>query len=110
MFPGMNQKMLKDAMKKMGVKQEQIPAVEVIIKTEDGKLLVKEPEVMKVVMMGQESLQITGKMEFVKGVDEGDVHVVQEQTGCSKEEARRALEETDGDIAEAILRLNPDGA
>lgn len=110
MIPGMNPKMLKDAMKKMGVQQEQIPAIEVVIKTENGQFVIKDPEVMKVKMMGQESLQITGEMEFVKEVDEEDVKVVQAQTGCNKEDARKALEETDGDIAEAILRLNPDGA
>ncbi|MCG2879959.1 MAG: nascent polypeptide-associated complex protein [Vulcanisaeta sp.] len=36
---------------------------------------------------------------------EDDVKLVMEQTGCSREEAVNALRETNGDIAEAILRI-----
>ena len=38
-------------------------------------------------------------------ISEEDVALVAEQAGVSLEEARRALEETGGDIAAAILRL-----
>ena len=34
-----------------------------------------------------------------------DVKLVMEQTGKSEKEARKALEETKGDIAEAIMKL-----
>ena len=34
-----------------------------------------------------------------------DVKLVQEQTGADAEAARKALEETQGDMAEAIIRL-----
>ena len=108
MLPGMNPKMLKDAMKKMGVKQEQIEAYEVVIRTEHGDFVIKNPEVMKVSMMGQESLQIVGEMK--PAVKKEDIKLIQEQTGCSEEEAQEALQETEGDIAEAILKLSPDGA
>lgn len=110
MLPGINPKMLKDAMKKMGVKQEQIEAYEVVVKTEHGDYVIKNPEVMKVVMMGQESLQVTGEMHLVEKIKEEDVKMVMEQTGCSEKEARKALQDCDGDLAEAILQLSPDEA
>ncbi len=105
MIPGVNPKMLKQAMKKMGVKQEEMDAYEVIIKTRDGNYSIKNPQVMKVVMMGQESLQITGDMEKVEKDRGDDVRLVMEQAKCSEDDARKALEKSDGDIAQAILGL-----
>jgi nascent polypeptide-associated complex subunit alpha len=105
MFPGMNPKMVKQAMKKMGMKQEELDAVEVIIKLRDKELLIRNPQVSKVNMMGQETFQVSGTIEEVSGVNEDDVKTVMEQASCSEDEAKKALEKTDGDIAEAILSL-----
>ena len=62
MIPGMNPRQLQQAMKKLGMKQEEIDATEVIIKTPDKDIIIPNPQVMKVNMMGQDSLQITGEM------------------------------------------------
>ena len=105
MFQGMNPKLVKQAMKKMGVKEVPIDAIEVIIKTHDKDLIIRNPGVTKVTMMGQESIQITGDIEEFSNNDEEDVKTVMEQTSCSEEEAKSALEKTNGDIAEAILSL-----
>ncbi len=107
MFPGMNPKMLKDAMKKMGIKQEEIPATEVIIKTPDKDLIIRNPQVAKVIAMGQESLQITGDIEELAAqkFSEDDVKTVAEQAKVSKEKAKQALEKAGGDLAQAILDL-----
>jgi nascent polypeptide-associated complex subunit alpha len=35
-----------------------------------------------------------------------DIKLIMEQTGKSEEEARKALKETNGDLAEAILKLS----
>lgn len=107
MFPKINPKQLEKAMKRMGVKQEEINATEVIIKTTDKELVIKDPHVAKVNMMGQESLQITGSIEEreLKSYKEEDVKTVVEQANCSEEEAREALEKSKGDLAEAILSL-----
>ena len=58
-------------------------------------------------MMGQETLQITGDMEEeeVSGFKDDDIHMVMEQTGCNREEAKSALEK-ERDIAAAILYIN----
>ncbi len=37
---------------------------------------------------------------------EDDIKLVMEETGCTREEAIKALKETNGDIAEAIIRYN----
>lgn len=91
----------------MGVKQEEIDATEVIIKTKGKELIIRNPHVAKVTMMGQESLQITGDIEEhdIKPYKEEDVKTVMEQAGCSEEEAVEALEKHSGDLAEAILSL-----
>jgi nascent polypeptide-associated complex subunit alpha len=107
MFPKINPKQLEKAMKQMGIKQEEIDATEVIIKTHDKELVIRNPHVAKVNMMGQESLQITGSIEErdLKPYKEEDVKTVMEQANCSEKEAKEALEKSKGDLAEAILSL-----
>ncbi|HLC22396.1 MAG TPA: nascent polypeptide-associated complex protein [Candidatus Nanoarchaeia archaeon] len=101
----MDPRQVQQAMKKMGMKQESIPATEVIIKTTDKEFVIRHPQVAKVTMMGEESFQITGEVEEYTPVKEDDIQTVMEQTGCSKDEARKSLKEADGDLAQAILEL-----
>jgi nascent polypeptide-associated complex subunit alpha len=107
MLPGINPKQLEKAMKKMGIKQEEIEATQVIIKTGDKELIINNPHVLKVNMMGQESLQISGEIEErdVQKYKEEDVKTVMEKAECTDEEARASLDKNDGDIAAAILEL-----
>jgi len=107
MIPGVNSKMLKQAMKKMGMKQEDIDASEVIIKCSDKEIIIRNPQVARINMMGQENFQISGDVEerSLESFTEDDVETVKSQTGKSEEEVRQALEETNGDLAEAILKL-----
>lgn len=101
---------MQQAMKRMGIQQVDIPAVKVIIQTEDKELVFSHPTVAKVNMMGQETYQIVGEAEerslsFTPEISEDDIKTVMEQTGVSKEEAQKAIEEAKGDLAEAILKL-----
>ena len=110
MFPGMNPRKMQQMMKKMGMQQQEIPATEVIIKTEDKEIVITEPSVSKINMMGQETFQISGSIHERETssepeISEDDVKTVAEQANCSEEEAKQALEETSGDLAEAILKL-----
>jgi len=110
MFPGMNPRKMQQMMKKMGMQQQEIPATEVIIKTEDKEIVITEPSVSKVNMMGQETFQVSGQVNEREissepEISEEDVKTVTDQAGCSEEEAKKALEESSGDIAEAILKL-----
>lgn len=107
MMPNINPREMEKMMKKLGMKQENIDAEEVIISCKHKKIIVKNPQVTKINMMGQESLQITGDMEEheVEGFTDEDIHIIMNQTGCTREKAKEALE-LKKDIAEAILYLN----
>ena len=63
MFPGMNPRKVQQMMKQMGVQQVDIPATEVIIKTDEKEIIITSPSVAKVNMMGQETFQISGTIE-----------------------------------------------
>mgnify|MGYP001582016299 CR=1 FL=1 len=101
---------MQKAMKRLGIRQEEIDAEEVIIKMQGKDLVIKNPQVSKVNMMGQETFQIVGNVtEVEKGAkaetNEDDIETVIEQTGCSREEALESLEQSSGNLAEAILKL-----
>jgi nascent polypeptide-associated complex subunit alpha len=110
MFPGINPKQMQAAMKQMGIAQEQIPANKVIIEKTDGtKTVIINPEVMKIKMQGNTSYQISG--DEAEETDEPettfeDIEAVMEKTNCTKDEAIKALEDSNGDLAEAILNLS----
>ena len=101
---------MQKAMKRLGIKQEEIDAELVIIKTADKDLVIKSPHVSKVNMMGQETFQIVGDVTEVEkeertDINDDDASTVMEQTNCTKEEALEALQESNGNLAEAILSL-----
>ena len=112
MFPGLgglNPKKMQAMMKQLGLNQEEIPALRVIIELQDGtKIIIEEPSVSKISMQGQESFQISGiiKEEESPEFIEQDIKTIVEKTGATKEKAKNALEESGGDLAEAILKLN----
>ncbi|HTX61361.1 MAG TPA: nascent polypeptide-associated complex protein [Methanobacterium sp.] len=112
---GMNPKQLKQmqrAMKQMGMDMKDVKGVsEVIIKFKDKELLISNPKVNLMDFMGQQTYQITGKIVENKidvelEIPDDDVELVSAQTGASKEKARETLKETQGDLAEAIMRLS----
>ncbi|MFH1409002.1 MAG: nascent polypeptide-associated complex protein [Nanoarchaeota archaeon] len=113
MIPGMNPRQMQQAMKRMGIQQVDIDATEVIIRTPEKELVFTSPHVAKVNMMGQETYQIVGKpeersLDTTPEVNQEDIDTVAEQAGVSKEEAAKAIEESQGDLAEAILKLAKD--
>ena len=112
---GMNPKQLKQmqrAMKQMGMDMKDVKgATEVIIKFKDKEIIINNPKVNLMDYMGQKTYQITGKpkerkLEVELVIPEEDIELVSAQTGVSKEEAHVALKETNGDLAEAIMRLS----
>src|SRR4030043_1935046 len=93
-----------------GIQQEEIDAKEVIIRLEDREIVISKPSVTKVNMMGQDTYQVVGEesersLDAKPDISEDDVATVAEQAGVSKEQARKAIEESEGDLAEAILKL-----
>ena len=107
MMPGMNPRQMQKMMQKMGIRQEEIKADEVIIRQGSENLIIRNPQVTKVNMMGQETFQIVGEISKESvGLSEEDINTVMEQANVSRDKAKKALEETNGDLAEAILKLS----
>jgi len=99
-------------MQRMGLNMGEMPDVrEVIFRTGTKEIVVENPEVAVLDLHGQKIFQVTGekiterKMEKRVLIPEEDIRLVADQTGKSIEEASRALEETEGDLAKAILLL-----
>ena len=113
-MPGnMNPRQMKQMMKRLGINVREIENVEeIIIRTDTKEYIFDRAEVTIMDAQGQKTYQITGRPRIVdrkgaekEGIPQEDIDLVAEQTGKSKDEAKKALEETDGDIAEAILKL-----
>lgn len=107
MFGNINPKQIQGMMKKMGIAQTEINAKRVIIECGDKSIIIEDPSVMRVVMQGQASYQISGveSEEENASFSGEDVKMVVEKTGKSKERVIEFLKENDGDIAKAILEL-----
>jgi nascent polypeptide-associated complex subunit alpha len=104
---GLNPAKMKGLMKQMGIEQKEIDnAKRVVIECDDRKIVIDEPSVQKISAQGQESWQIVGEArEEGLGASEDDIKLVMEKTGRGRTEAKKALEEAGGDIAEAIVKI-----
>lgn len=102
-----NPREMQRMMKQMGIQSEEIDAERVIIESRGRRLVVNNPQITKMKMGGQESLQIVGTIteEKPEKFSKEDVSLVMAQTGCSESQAKAALEK-EGDIAKAILSLS----
>jgi len=110
MIPGMNPRKMQQMMKKMGISQQEIDATEVIIKTHDKELIISNPQVSKVNMMGQETFQIVGNIEEraldqKPEIGEEDIKTVMEQASVDEGKAKESIEKHEGDLAAAIMEL-----
>ena len=111
MLPGVNPRQMQKMMKRMGIQQSELDAEEVIIKLRGNKdIIIKNPNVSKVNMMGQQTYQVVGEEHIVErssapDISEDDVNTVMEQAECDKETALEAIKKHKGDLAEAILEL-----
>ena len=56
-------------------------------------------------MQGQKTFTVIGEPKQESTIPVEDIEMVAEQTGKRKEQAKKALEESNGDIAEAIASL-----
>jgi nascent polypeptide-associated complex subunit alpha len=101
-------------MQKMGMDTKSLDNVrDVTIRTSDRKIIIEEPSVMSIAMQGQNMYQITGGTvreetaisETKVMIPEEDVKMVAEQANVSMDDAKKALEGSGGDLAEAIVSL-----
>lgn len=119
MIPGkMNSREVKRMMQQMGIKSTEYPDVKkVIMEAGSKRYIIENPEVTAITAQGQTSFQIVGNMkeenapvsdqQQVKTVSfpEEDIKLVMDQSGATREKAIEALKMTDGQPADAILKL-----
>jgi len=108
MRAGMNPRKMEKMMKQMGMKQKNINAKRLIIETDEGNLIFEKPSVTEINVQGQSTFQVVGsytKEVPVVEIPESDIELVCQQTGADKEKALEVLKDTNGDIAEAIIKL-----
>ncbi len=121
MIPGgrVNPRQMRQAMKRLGIEQEEIDGVEeVVIRTATKEFVIRDPNVTAMTAQGQKIWTVVGepivrdradakKSEPSKApaIPDEDVALVAEKAGVSEEEARKALEACGGEPAEAIIRL-----
>jgi nascent polypeptide-associated complex subunit alpha len=114
----MNPREQRRMMQRMGMNMDSVPNVEeVIIKTVSKNIRIEKPEVAILEMQGQKIFQIIGGKVTEKNpertptgtskisISEEDVQLVADQTSKTVDEARKALEDCEGDLAKAILLL-----
>jgi len=114
----MNPRNAKRMMQRMGMNMGEMPDVqEVIFRTSDKEIVVENAQVAVIDMGGQKIFQVTGEVSeralesqaSTVTIPEEDAQLVADQTGKSIEDAKRALETSDGDLAKAILLLQTGG-
>lgn len=105
---------MKQAMKKMGITNKEIDAIEVIIRTSSKDIIISNPEINIMSMQGEDTYQISGTVsERAPGEESGpistipaeDIELVMSQTNCDRDKAIEALEACNGQPAEAILKI-----
>lgn len=111
MMPGtINPRQMNQMMRRLGISVKNIDNVEkIIIQTDSKEYIFKDAEVTVMDAKGQKTYQITGNPIIRDRADDTlkeDIKLVMDQTGKSEEEAKKALEDSNGDIAEAILKLS----
>jgi len=100
-------------MQRMGMNMNAVEDVQqVVIKTGSKEIVIEGPEVAILEVQGQKIFQVTGGKiteraleRKAAAISEEDARLVADQTGKSLEEAKKALEESGGDLAKAILLL-----
>lgn len=124
----MNPRKMQQMMQQMGIDLDELDAESVVISLTSGEELVfDDPDVTRMDARGQQTYQVIGEPETRDAADAGqageaddstaaeadaagdipdaDVELVAQRTGASEDAARAALEETDGDLAAAVSRL-----
>lgn len=114
----MNPSEMKRMLKRMGISAdiEEIEDAERVLIERKGEsdIVVENPVITVMKMKGETMLYIYGEVREIKKelkpsqqlqIPEEDVQLVASEAGVSLEEARKALEATNGDIAQAIMLL-----
>jgi nascent polypeptide-associated complex subunit alpha len=125
---GMNPRKMKQMMEQMGIDFDELDAQEVIIRTSDEDLVFTDADVTRMDAQGQQTYQVVGEPESREAgaaggaadaadadtddedaggaeIPDDDVELVAMRADVPEDDAREALEETDGDLAAAVDSL-----
>ncbi len=110
MYGNINPRQMKQAMKRLGINEQQIEAKRVIIELTGSRIVIDEPSVSKINMMGQEVYQISGEerieeLDLAPEISEEDVNTVMDASSCDYDTAKDAILSSNGDLAKAILKI-----
>jgi len=98
-------------LERMGVSMDQIDGVEeVIIRTADKDLVIKNANVSEMKMKGSRMFQVIGedveeRMREKPKYTREDVLLVAQQANVTEAKAEQALKDNEGDLATTILKL-----
>ena len=98
-----NPNQMRKLMKQMNMQQVEADRVEII--SGSKKLVIENPQVTRMKVQGQEMYQVQGEAREVRDLPSEDVELVAEKAGVGFDEAKAALEQTGGDLVEAIELL-----
>ena len=99
-------------MRRLGLNMSPLEVEEVILRTKEKEIIIQDPEVAVLEVQGQKIFQVTGgeiserEREKKLVIPEEDIQLVAQQAGVSLDRAKAALEQTNGDLAQAILLLS----
>ena len=100
-------------MKQMGLNMNEMPDINrVILQGPKREIVIEGAAVTFINMQGQKMYQIAGGQESETAltveaqIPEEDILLVAQQTGVSKERAKTALIDAEGDLARAILMIS----
>ena len=115
MMPNMDPRQLKRIMDSMGIKSSEIDAQRVVIEGKDRDIIIENPQVTQIDAQGNTSFQVQGSIKEIDKVkieiSEDDIKMVMEKSGITDpDKARIALEESNGDIAAALINLKDEAA
>jgi len=109
-----NPREAKRMMQRMGMNMEELPGVlKVTISMKGKDLIIPDPQVTIMKVSGETIYQIMGEAVEEKAettaekieISNEDAQLVSAQTGVSIEVAKKALESSNGDLAQAIMML-----
>jgi nascent polypeptide-associated complex subunit alpha len=122
---GLDSRKMQQMMEQMGIDIDELDAEEVIIRTADEELVFDSPDVQRMDAQGQETYNVVGSPESrdagaseaadgddaddaddADEIPQEDIEMVADEAGVSQDEARAALEATDGMPLDAIEHLS----
>jgi nascent polypeptide-associated complex subunit alpha len=102
-------------MKQMGMNMNEMGDIQrVILQGQNREIVIEGPQVTSIDVQGTTMYQVAGGTETERKLEakekevqipEEDILLVAQQANVSMEKARAALEQTEGDLAQAILNL-----